>query len=83
VTHPRLLLADEPTGNLDSRTSVDVMALLQELGRSGITIVLVTHEHDVAEYASRLVVLRDGLVKSDERRTPRLARPAAAGEATP
>ena len=76
VTHPRLLLADEPTGNLDTHTSIDVMALLQELGREGITIVLVTHEADVAEYASRLVVLRDGLVKSDERRTPRTARPA-------
>jgi putative ABC transport system ATP-binding protein len=56
------------------------MALLQELGRSGITVVLVTHEHDVAEYASRLVVLRDGLVKSDARQTPRLARPAPATE---
>jgi putative ABC transport system ATP-binding protein len=84
VTEPRLLLADEPTGNLDSRTSVEVMALLQELGRGGITVVLVTHEHDIAEYASRLVVLRDGLVKSDERRTPRPARPlSAAGEALP
>jgi putative ABC transport system ATP-binding protein len=80
VTRPRLLLADEPTGNLDSRTSVEVMALLQELGRAGITVVLVTHEADVAEYASRLVVLRDGLVKSDERRTARLARPLASAE---
>jgi len=80
VTHPRLLLADEPTGNLDTRTSVEVMALLQELGRDGITVVLVTHEADVAEYASRLVVLRDGLVKSDERRVPRVARPAPAAE---
>ncbi len=75
VTQPRLLLADEPTGNLDSRTSVEVMALLQELGRGGITVVLVTHEADVAEYAARLVVLRDGLVKSDERRVARTARP--------
>jgi putative ABC transport system ATP-binding protein len=80
VTQPRLLLADEPTGNLDSRTSVEVMALLQELGRAGITVMLVTHEHDVAEYASRLVVLRDGLVKSDLRQTPRLARPLPAAE---
>jgi putative ABC transport system ATP-binding protein len=80
VTHPRLLLADEPTGNLDSRTSVEVMALLQELGRAGITIVLVTHEADVAEYASRLIVLRDGLVKSDERRVARAARPSPAAE---
>ena len=83
VTHPRLLLADEPTGNLDTRTSVEVMALLQELGRDGITVVLVTHEADVAEYASRLVVLRDGLVKSDERRMARTARPAPAEEAVP
>ncbi len=59
------------------------MALLQELGREGITVVLVTHEHDVAEYASRLVVLRDGLVQSDERRIARVARPAPAEEALP
>ena len=71
VTHPRLLLADEPTGNLDSRTSVEVMALLQALGREGITVVLVTHEHDIAEFASRIVVLRDGLVRSDERQVAR------------
>ncbi len=80
VTHPRLLLADEPTGNLDSRTSVEVMALLQALGREGITVVLVTHEHDVAEFASRIVVLRDGLVRSDDRQVARIARPTAAPE---
>jgi len=80
VTHPRLLLADEPTGNLDTHTSVEVMALLQELGRHGITVVLVTHEADVAEYASRLVVLRDGLVKSDERRVARIAQPVPVPE---
>jgi putative ABC transport system ATP-binding protein len=80
VTQPRLLLADEPTGNLDTRTSVEVMALLQELGRTGITVVLVTHEADVAEYAARLVVLRDGRVKSDERRVQRPARPTASAE---
>jgi len=80
VTHPRLLLADEPTGNLDTRTSLEVMALLQELGRHGITVVLVTHEADVAEYASRLVVLRDGLVKSDERRAARIAQPVPVPE---
>jgi putative ABC transport system ATP-binding protein len=83
VTSPRLLLADEPTGNLDSRTSVEVMALLQGLGRDGITVVLVTHEHDIAQYAGRLVVLRDGLVQSDERRVALAARPAAAEEAVP
>jgi len=78
VTRPHILLADEPTGALDSTTSVEVMALLQELGREGLTVVLVTHENDVAEFASRLVVLRDGLVRSDERRVPRVARPAPA-----
>ncbi len=79
VNRPRVLLADEPTGNLDSRTSVEVMALLQELGRAGITVVLVTHEHDIAEYAARVLVMLDGRVLSDERRAPRpavLAAPA-------
>jgi putative ABC transport system ATP-binding protein len=75
VTRPRLVLADEPTGNLDSRTSVEVMAILQELGRSGITVVLVTHEPDIAEYAGRVITMRDGLVRADERRMPRVARP--------
>ncbi len=75
VNRPRLLLADEPTGNLDSRTSVEVMALLQELGRSGITVVLVTHEADIAEYSSRVIVMRDGQVRSDARRAPRAAVP--------
>jgi putative ABC transport system ATP-binding protein len=73
VNRPRVLLADEPTGNLDSRTSVDVMALLQDLGTSGITVVLVTHEQDIAEFASRVVVMRDGDVLSDARRTARRA----------
>jgi putative ABC transport system ATP-binding protein len=79
VNRPRVLLADEPTGNLDSRTSVEVMALLQELGRGGITVVLVTHEHDIAEYAARVLVMRDGRVRSDERRTPRPAVPPPPG----
>jgi putative ABC transport system ATP-binding protein len=70
VTHPRLIVADEPTGNLDSRTSVEIMALFQELGRSGITLLLVTHEADIARYASRVVVMHDGRVRSDERQTP-------------
>jgi len=73
VQRPRVILADEPTGNLDSRTSVEVMAIFQELGRTGITILLVTHELDIAEYASRVVVMRDGRVLSDERRSPRVA----------
>ena len=80
VTRPHLLLADEPTGALDSRTSVEVMALLQELGRDGLTVIIVTHEADVAEFAGRLVVLRDGLVKSDERHLARIARPLPAAE---
>jgi putative ABC transport system ATP-binding protein len=65
VTHPALILADEPTGNLDSRTSVEVMALFQELNEQGITIMLVTHEHDIAEYAKRIVEMRDGRIIRD------------------
>jgi putative ABC transport system ATP-binding protein len=73
VTNPKLILADEPTGNLDSRTSIEVMALFQELGRSGITVVLVTHESDIAAYAARVVTMRDGRVLSDERHEPERA----------
>ena len=65
VTQPRLLLADEPTGNLDSRTSVEVMALFQELNAQGITILIVTHEPDVAQYATRIVEVRDGRIRRD------------------
>jgi putative ABC transport system ATP-binding protein len=68
VVEPRIILADEPTGNLDSRTSVDVMSLLQALGDSGITIVLVTHEPDIALYAGRVLEMKDGLLRSDVRR---------------
>ena len=68
VNDPQLILADEPTGALDSRTSVEIMALLQQLNRTGMTIVVVTHERDIADYASRLIMFRDGRVKSDERR---------------
>lgn len=73
VTRPQLILADEPTGNLDSRTSVEIMALLQELWHSGMTIVMVTHESDIAEYASRVVVMKDGQILSDTRREARVA----------
>ena len=79
VSQPRLILADEPTGNLDSKTSVEVMAILQELGRAGITVVLVTHEPDIAEYAGRVVTMRDGLVLSDEGRVQRAAVAGSAG----
>jgi putative ABC transport system ATP-binding protein len=66
VNGPSLLLADEPTGNLDSRTSVEIMAMLQALNRQGLTIVLVTHEPDIAAYAKRRVLFRDGRVIRDE-----------------
>ncbi len=65
VTQPALLLADEPTGNLDSRTTVEVMRLFQELNEQGITIVLVTHEPDVAQYTKRIVVVKDGKIRRD------------------
>jgi putative ABC transport system ATP-binding protein len=74
VNNPALILADEPTGALDSRTSVEIMALLQQLNAGGMTIVLVTHEQDVAAFASREVHFRDGKVVSDERQAPRSAR---------
>jgi putative ABC transport system ATP-binding protein len=65
VTEPALLLADEPTGNLDTRTTIEVMALFQELNAQGITIVLVTHEPEVAQYARRIVEVRDGRIRRD------------------
>jgi putative ABC transport system ATP-binding protein len=73
VTRPKIVLADEPTGNLDSKTSLSVMALFQELWASGLTILFVTHEPDVARYASRLVVVRDGRLLSDDAQTARSA----------
>jgi putative ABC transport system ATP-binding protein len=66
VNSPALLLADEPTGNLDSRTSVEIMAVLQALNRQGLTIVMVTHEPDIADYTTRQVALRDGRLVRDE-----------------
>jgi putative ABC transport system ATP-binding protein len=65
VTKPALLLADEPTGNLDSRTSIEIMALFQELNDQGITILVVTHEPDIARYARRIVEMRDGHIIRD------------------
>jgi putative ABC transport system ATP-binding protein len=65
VNEPRLVLADEPTGNLDTRTSIEIMAILQRLNQAHITVVLVTHEDDIARYASRVVTFRDGRLKAD------------------
>ncbi len=67
ITEPLLILADEPTGALDSKTSLEIMALLQALNRQGMTVVLVTHETDIARYAGRILVFRDGRVVQDER----------------
>jgi putative ABC transport system ATP-binding protein len=66
VNDPQLVLADEPTGALDSHTSVEIMALLQQLNREGITIVVVTHEHDVANFAGRIISFRDGKIIEDK-----------------
>ena len=65
VNRPTLLLADEPTGNLDSRTSVEVMGIFQELNEQGLTVLLVTHEPDIAEYGTRIIAFRDGRVRDD------------------
>ncbi len=70
VNRPRLILADEPTGALDTRTSVEVLGLLQSLHKTGITIVIVTHEPDIAAYADRRLVVRDGRVLSDDKQAP-------------
>ena len=85
VTEPTVLLADEPTGNLDSRTSVEVMALFQELNDQGITVILVTHEPDVAQYAKRIIEMRDGQIRRDHPVTDRhiAAADLAALDATP
>ena len=66
VNRPSILLADEPTGNLDSRTSVEIMEIFQNLNDQGLTIVLVTHEHDIAQFAKRVLVFRDGKIRKDE-----------------
>jgi putative ABC transport system ATP-binding protein len=75
VNRPAILLADEPTGNLDSRTSVEIMQIFQTLNESGLTIVLVTHEPDIARFAKRTIVFRDGKIRRDE---PVQERPRAA-----
>jgi putative ABC transport system ATP-binding protein len=74
VNQPSILLADEPTGNLDSRTSVEIMEIFQNLNDKGLTIVLVTHEQDIAQFAKRVLVFRDGKIRKDD---PILSRPRA------
>jgi len=66
VNHPSVILADEPTGNLDSRSSVEIMNIFQDLNRQGITIILITHEQDIALYSKRRIVLKDGLILADD-----------------
>jgi putative ABC transport system ATP-binding protein len=78
VNRPAVVLADEPTGNLDTRTSLEIIALFQQLSREGITIVLVTHEPDIAAFASRVVVVRDGRIQKDEPQVPHDATDALA-----
>lgn len=83
VNEPKVLLADEPTGNLDTRTTVEVMALLQELNAAGITILVVTHENEVAEYTRRILELRDGrLIRDEAIAAPRDARADLAAATT-
>src|SRR5882724_6200071 len=73
INQPEVLLADEPTGNLDSRTSVEIIAIFQQLNERGITVIMVTHEQDIAAYARRNVVMRDGILLSDKVVTQRTA----------
>jgi putative ABC transport system ATP-binding protein len=82
VTDPAILLADEPTGNLDSRTSEEVMAIVQALNDEGKTIILITHEADMAQFARRIVTMRDGHILSDEPATGRRVLAPAAASAT-
>jgi putative ABC transport system ATP-binding protein len=72
INEPEVLLADEPTGNLDSRTSVEIMGIFQQLNERGITIIMVTHEQDIAAYAQRNVMMRDGLILDDHAVSQRL-----------
>jgi putative ABC transport system ATP-binding protein len=92
INEPEVLLADEPTGNLDSRTSVEIMAIFQQLNERGITVIMVTHEPDIAAYAKRNVMMRDGVILDDHVVSRRLdataqlqndrARPVQAGLAS-
>jgi putative ABC transport system ATP-binding protein len=67
VNSPSIILADEPTGNLDSKTSYEIMGLLHDIHQAGNTIILVTHEEDIAKHAKRIVRLRDGVIESDSK----------------
>lgn len=77
VTRPAIILADEPTGNLDSKTSYEIMALLEEIHQRGNTVILVTHEEDIARHAHRIVRLKDGLVEKDYLNNERISKSAA------
>lgn len=79
VNNPSIILADEPTGNLDTKTSYDIMELFQNLHDKGNTIIMVTHEDDIAHYAHRIIRLRDGLIESDKKNTEINRRPEAVG----
>jgi putative ABC transport system ATP-binding protein len=83
VNDPEVVLADEPTGNLDSRTSIEIMGIFQQLNGRGITIIMVTHEQDIAAYARRNVVMRDGLILKDFNVTQRLDAAAEMEKVTP
>jgi putative ABC transport system ATP-binding protein len=83
VNDPEVVLADEPTGNLDSRTSVEIMGIFQQLNQRGITIIMVTHEQDIAAYARRNVVMRDGLILNDFKVTQRLDAATELGKIAP
>jgi putative ABC transport system ATP-binding protein len=79
VNNPSLILADEPTGNLDSKTSVEIMDIFNAIQAAGNTVVLVTHEEDIANYAHRIVRLRDGVIESDRNKVPNAHPPAPKG----
>ncbi|HJV64815.1 MAG TPA: ABC transporter ATP-binding protein [Geomonas sp.] len=80
VNEPSIILADEPTGNLDSKTTVEILSIFQELNRQGITIIMVTHEPEVADFTGRHIIFRDGLLVSDTTHTPSCAAPAQGSE---